>query len=221
MAMMSANRGLRLSLVGFALSLGASYAQSLRAEELTEIRIEQSGAEGAGLFPGWVGKAPFRKLQKIDLELGDDPYGAILRLGPRAKLDAYRVSVQFETSMAIGDEGPHIDLLDWKHCTSDWKVLKPGKGGDFVLPTPNEAESSCFPPSTTAEIKAALRSALRGYGISGSEARHWLELAGPIDAPGDQPSYLGISKVRVRVEQRGLQGWWPLTMIEFMPPLGC
>lgn len=218
---MPAHWGLRLSLVGFALSLGALCVQPLRAAELAEIRIEQSDSEGAGLFPGWVGKAPFRKLQTVDLALGDDPYGAILELSTQAKPSAYRVSVQFETSLAIGDEGPHIDLLDWKHCTSDWKVLKPGKDGGFVLPTPNEAESSCFPSSTAAEIKSALRSALRGYGISGSEARHWLKLTDSINAPGNLPSYIGISKVRVRVEERGQQGWRPVTTIEFMPPLGC
>ena len=218
MGMALAKPGFRLLLVGFFLSFGVFHALPSSAGDLTEIRIEQSAVEGAGTFPGWVQKAPFQKRQVVALELGDDPYGAILEL--KAKPGAYRVSVQFETSLAIGNEGPHIDLLDWKHCTSAWKVLQ-GQKGRFVLPKPNDAESSCFPPSTAAEIKIAVRSALRGYGMAGADARHWLELADSVDGPGDQPSYIGVSKVRVRIEKRTRHAWEEVTTVEFMPPLGC
>ena len=123
--------------------------------------------------------------------------------------------------MAIGNEGPHIDLLDWKHCASAWKVLTPGKAGEFVLPMPTEAEASCFPPATSAEIAAALRQALRGYGMQDAEGERWLQLAASVAVPGDAPSYIAVSKVRLRIETRDAKGGSETITLEFMLPMGC
>ncbi|MET0580577.1 MAG: hypothetical protein ABWX88_08475 [Pseudoxanthomonas sp.] len=209
--------------VGLFALLGVFHAAPSSAGELTEIRITQAPVDGAGKTPSWVQKAPFQKRQEIILELGDDPYGAVVQLDTQAKpeLHAYRISVQFETSLAIGDEGPHVDLLDWKHCTSAWKIVEVGEDGGFVLPKPTEAESTCFPAATKAEIKTAVRSALRRYGMDDSGGEHWLELADSVNAPGELPSYIGVSKVRVRIEKRIERSWKEVTTIELMPPMGC
>jgi hypothetical protein len=100
-------------------------------------------------------------------------------------------------------------------------VLTPSEANDFVLPTPTEAEASCFPPATSAEIAAALRQALRGYGMQNAEHERWLQLAASVAVPGDAPSYIAVSKVRLRIETRNAKGWSETTTIEFIPPMGC
>lgn len=191
------------------------------AEDLIAIRIESSDAPGVGVFPGWVQRAPFAATTRIDLELGDEPYGAVLNLDSATSAGNHRVFVQFETSLAIGDEGPHLDLLDWKHCLSAWQTLKQSAGGGFVLPHPSAAQASCFPPSTIVELELALRSALQANGIPEPDRQRWMTLADSMKFPGDAPSYIGISKVRVRIDERADGQWKQVTTLEFMLPLGC
>ena len=75
------------------LLLGVTMALPLHAAALSEIRIEASQAADAAPFPGWRRSAPFAKTQVIDLELGDQIYGAVLKLAPSAGPENYRVSV--------------------------------------------------------------------------------------------------------------------------------
>lgn len=83
----------------------------------------------------WMQSAAVPERIRIDLGLGDDVGGRVLRVRPAPGRDAnYRVQVQFETSAAIGGEGPHIDLLDWKHCRSDWRSAPPEGRDGFRFP---------------------------------------------------------------------------------------
>ncbi len=207
--------------VGLGLSLWVMLALPVSAQGLIAIRIEPSNAPRASIFPGWVRQAPFSGTTRIDLELGDEPYGAVLKLDSAGGEVSHRVLVQFETSLAIGDEGPHVDLLDWKHCASAWQVLQPSASGGFVLPHPSAAQASCFPPSSMAELKAALRSVLQANGTPEPDRQRWMTLADSIRLPGDAPSYIGVSKVRVRIDEQANGQWKQVTTLEFMLPLGC
>ncbi|WP_386747442.1 hypothetical protein [Agrilutibacter niabensis] len=109
----------------------------------------------------WMQPASVPERIRIDVDLGDDMGGRVLRVRPARSGEVdYRVQVQFETSAAIGGEGPHIDLLDWKHCRSDWRPAKPEAGSGFRLPMPLDGAHSCFPKATRAELRAALKQAL-------------------------------------------------------------
>jgi hypothetical protein len=170
-------------------------------------------APGSG---GWHWPAPWPASVEVDVEFGDDPAGSELLIG---NADApYRVQVQFETSLAIGDEGPHLDLTGWKHCRSDWHlaaVLAPRR---FRLPVPTDAEAACFPPVSTDELVQAIRTAARQDGF---DAARWTSLVPPRARPGDAPTYVAISTMRVRVERRVGGRWQPATMLVFRLPMGC
>lgn len=195
-------------------------AFAARASELKAIEIAPSLPGAAHVFPGWRQAAPVPRTQEVPLELGDDVYGAVLRLTPAGGGGEYRVRVQFETSLAVGDEGPHIDLLDWKHCVSEWKLAESAGPLAYVLPAPSEQEAACFPPVAAAEIKAATRAALLREGMEDAAPR-WLDLLAPVAKAGDQPTYVGISKVRVRVETLRKGQWVEVATLEFLPPMGC
>ena len=195
-------------------------AGSVQGGELTRLQLHAS--PGGNAFAGWSEQAPFKRMHTVALELGDELEGTILSLSTTASPDAYRVSLQFETSMAISDEGPHIDLLDWQHCVSDWKFLSRMQGGNsYTLPGPTEAESSCFPSATTQEIEAAVLAELQGYGFEETRVQRWLELARNVRVPGESPSYVSVSTVRLRVEEYIDDRWVEVTRVEFTSPLGC
>src|SRR5688572_31178406 len=60
-----------------------------------------------------------------DLELGDSVEGAILELvSEPSNLASFSVQVQYETSVTIMNEGPHLDLVEWKHYTSEWRNIE-------------------------------------------------------------------------------------------------
>ena len=81
-------------------------------------------------FTGWTHDGPVPASVAASVELGDDLSGTTLQLQPAKPGDTYRVRVQYETSLALGAEGPHLDLIDWKHCTSAWQ--------------PAQADVQCF-----------------------------------------------------------------------------
>ena len=200
---------------------GGWLAQSLQAAGLSTISIQPTSAQGAAPFPGWKLQAPFAALNTLEMELGDPPYVAVPGLLPAAAAADHRVSGLFETSMAISDEGPQFDLLDWKHCRSDWTALLPDAGATFVLPAPSDAQASCFPAVTVAEIRSALAARLRADGREGPDADRWLSLLRPLASVDDLPISIGISTVRLRIEVRDDDEWRQLTMLEFKLPLGC
>ena len=216
--MFTRNTGFPRILVFACASLVA--AVSAQAGGLTRLQVH--AAPGESTFFGWSEQAPFKPMHTVALELGDGLEGTILSLSTTASPDTHRVSMQFETSMAISDEGPHIDLLDWKHCVSEWKLLPRMQGGNsYRLPGPTEAEASCFPAVTAQEIEAAVLAELQGDGFDETRAQRWLELARSVNVPGESPSYVGVSKVRLRVEQYVDGRWVEVTRVEFTSPLGC
>ena len=216
--MRSCITGIPRILVFACLSLAA--AASVQAGELT--RLQLHAAPGGNTFSGWSEQAPFKRVHTVALELGDELEGTILSLSSMASPEIHRVSLQFETSMAISDEGPHIDLLDWKHCVSEWKLLPRMQGGNsYRLPGPTEAEASCFPAVTAQKIEAAVLAALRDYSFEETRVQRWLALARGVSVPGEGPSYIGVSKVRLRIEQYVDDQWIEVTSVEFTSPLGC
>ena len=123
--------------------------------------------------------------------------------------------------MGISGEGPHIDLLDWKHCRSEWRPAEPVALGGFRLPVPRDRDHTCFPQSTPAELRRAVQQALDGYAFGAERNRQWLDLVEQVPAVGEFPSYVAISTVRVRIEQLDGNRWSLLTTIDFAVPMGC
>lgn len=170
----------------------------------------------------WMQSAAVPERIRIDLGLGDDVGGRVLRVRPAPGRDAnYRVQVQFETSAAIGGEGPHIDLLDWKHCRSDWRSAPPEGRDGFRLPMPLDGDHSCFPKATRAELRAALGQTLEKSELDAASRRPWLAAVARVPRVGEYPSYIAISTVRVRIERYDGRQWRALTTIEFAVPMGC
>ncbi|MBB3274813.1 MULTISPECIES: hypothetical protein [unclassified Pseudoxanthomonas] len=165
--------------------------------------------------------APGARIEE-SLEPGDEIYGGTLNLTPRGGPGGeYRVRVQFETSLGISGEGPHVDLIDFRHCVSEWHVASSADGRRFTVPTPTDEESGCVPRATPDEIRVAAREALAGWSDTQETTEHWLGLIKDIKSPADSPMYSTISEIRIQVEARVDGRWKPVTRLVFAVPMGC
>jgi hypothetical protein len=176
-------------------------------------------------FSGWQSEGAVPAVLTVPLDLGDVVYGATLQLQPITAGETYRVRVQYETSLGLSAEGPHLDLTDWKHCVSEWGRADATDALSFVLPTPSQEQGECFPNYTQEELEAAVRAHAHKWGEP-SELARWLEgLRTPLpDVSPVTPSvspFVAISEVRVKVEVLRKGAWIEITRIVFVLPMGC
>lgn len=172
-------------------------------------------------FAGWQSEGDVPAVLTVPLDLGDEVYGATLQL-QTAPGKVHRVRVQYQTSLGLGAEGPHLDLTGWKHCVSDWETAKAIDATSFVLPTPSAEQGACFPAYTQAELEAAIRAHARTSGDPSSATR-WLDgLRTPVDGMSSSVSpFVAISEVRVRIDVLRNGTWSTVTTVVFVSPMGC
>ena len=72
---------------------------------------------------------------------------------PYKRLAIYQA---YETSVTIMNEGPHCDLLDWKHFHSTWIPLK-YEAGDYYTLDYDQKDSTTFVPFEMEELKEAVK----------------------------------------------------------------
>ncbi|HEY0860294.1 MAG TPA: hypothetical protein VGE19_05210 [Pseudoxanthomonas sp.] len=190
-----------------------------QAQALYSLRVLPH-AGGDSSFSGWRHEGPVPPQLTIPLELGDEVYGATLQLQPATPGATWRVRVQYETSLGLSAEGPHLDLTGWKHCVSDWVAAEARDAVSFVLPTPSAEQHACFPPYTQGELAQAVRAHTAAQGDP-SQADDWIARIGQGDALGTVVPFVAISTVRVRVEVLRKGGWEVVSTLAFLPPMGC
>lgn len=205
---------------GLALGLCAGGGAWASAPGVHAILLEPS-PPASELRELWSGPGPVPARIEAVLEPGEDgPY--VLRiLGPDGDRARYRASAQFETSMALGDEGPHLDLDDWKHCRSDWRPAERLDDETLRLPEPRASDQTCFPPTTREELREAVRRVVTTPDRDPEWRTRWMTLASRVSRVGDAPSYVTISTVRVRIEAYDGHRWTLLTTLELLVPMGC
>ncbi|WFC43326.1 hypothetical protein [Pseudoxanthomonas sp. SE1] len=190
-----------------------------QAQALSGLRVlPHEGPDSS--FSGWQSEGAVPAALTVPLELGDEVYGATLQVQPAKAGETYRVRVQYETSLGLSAEGPHLDLTDWKHCVSDWEVAEAVDAVSFVLPTPSAEQHACFPSYTRAELEQAVRA----YAVAQGDpamADDWIPRIGEGDALGTVVPFVAISAVRVRVEVLRKGKWIEVTTVGFLPPMGC
>ncbi len=152
------------------------------------------------------------RVTRFDLELGESIENQLILLHPKAGDGReLRVEQQFETSMAIGDEGPHFDLTDWRHYTSPWKAIAQIDENRFL--TARIKEPHQFPKFSAREVYEALKK--RGAD------RRWLELSEECDGVDASPCYVSISRISFRISAMENGKWEEIHRLDFLIPMGC
>lgn len=119
----------------------------------------------------------------------------------------------YETSVTIMNEGPHCDLLDWKHYRSDWKELTRNCFGDFIAASYDEAERRKFVEVSIEELKEAI-----AYYCDDDWAKH----AASVKGPNDYPAGVSINKYFLKLTGKNEKTGKSVTkIISFTTAMGC
>jgi len=161
----------------------------------------------------WKRASPFQRRYTLETELGDSVRMVKVEQGEDTPREKLRIRFQYQTSLALGNEGPHLDLLDWKHCTTAWQSIADPGDGHFDIPPPTTRQASCFPSFGQAELLAAVRA-------HGGEGK-WITLAKDVSRAGQGASYVAPSLLRMQVQHWDGAAW--VVDLEFDVPIamGC
>ena len=149
----------------------------------------------------------------FDLDLGNSIENQIIALHPFLNDGReFKIEQQFETSMSVSDEGPHLDLTDWRHYTSDWQEIKKLEGNRFLTSKISESDYQRFPKVSSKEIYNAV---LKRSG------KRWANYAKSCKTPNDGPCLVGVSRISFRIKAKESGNWKVVHTINVFVPMGC
>jgi hypothetical protein len=123
----------------------------------------------------------------IGAELELNKAEIIINAGNYSKIEIYQA---YETSITISDEGPHCDLIDWKHYTSNWEMLAEIKKNHFKPVYFTESDKNMFPEVTMDEVKQAVKLYC---------GKNWVNLIKNAKSIYDYPIGVGISRIYLKI----------------------
>ncbi|BCR06256.1 hypothetical protein DESUT3_33250 [Desulfuromonas versatilis] len=203
--------------------------QPLGASERASATIPLDGAPLQAIelrtFDAWGGGSPLASYRRdgeairAELDLGVADRLEIILHPAAPGNERLRIRQQYETSLTLMDEGPHMDLLDWTHFVSPWVELEATPEGSFIMPIPT---SSKFPAVNTEEIVAAVETESAQWEKEGYQSgERWINLARQCRGPNDYPCGVGLSLIRLNIEVLDQGAWRTLERIELSLPMGC
>jgi hypothetical protein len=129
------------------------------------------------------------------------------------QISEYFIEQRYETSISIMKEGPHCDLVDWKHYHSDWRPMQKLGKNEFQSILYTEKEKERFPKVSSEEIKQAV------LNECGSD---WVQLIAKINSPIEYPSSVGVSRYFIKITGvDSISGLKFKKVIVIVNPMGC
>jgi hypothetical protein len=142
--------------------------------------------------------------------LGDTPIGSRFVFHPQESI-VRSVKQRYETSITVMDEGPHLDLLEWKHYCSPWEDLTQVSVNRFKTVGYSQEQSEMFPQIDIDDVRMIVLK-------SGGE--RWYNLIKNVGDIHTYPFGVGISKIEFIVEYE-VSGVLKKKYLIFNMPLGC
>lgn len=146
---------------------------------------------------------------RIDLEHDSDRFDILVALA--AKNAKVKLEQRYETSITVQDEGPHLDLVNWKHFISDWVAVPSNKTGCFRSLVISKEESGRFPD---VELSSVLEEIKR-------QDPKWLNVVKNAKSIAEYPFAVGVSVVSFRISAWMDGKWVPIHIIHCKRPMGC
>ena len=150
----------------------------------------------------------------IDLDLGQSIDDQELTLNFRDN-DEYRVFERYRTSMSVSAEGPHLDLVNWRHFDSPWTQLKSVGHKRFRTLATEQMDDSKFPSTTNEEMVKEVRR------LVGTDWPEIVELVKDCHSPKSGACFVSISSIYLRIQKRLGARWTDVGVVEFRLPMGC
>jgi hypothetical protein len=148
----------------------------------------------------------------IEVDIGDSPEGNKIKIY-QSKYSKVEIFQQYETSITIMNEGPHCDLVDWKHFYSEWeKIPFNSKGNYFYSLNYSTSENERFINVSVEELKKEVKQ---------SCGENWFELLKNIKKVNEYPSGVSISRILFKIILTDKNGTKNERIISFEIPMGC
>lgn len=107
---------------------------------------------------------PGKDTIEISPELGYGLDSQIVMVELKPNIKSIEVFESYKTVLSIMDEGPHLDLYDWKGYESNWTSLKTIKDKVFMMRLISEKEAARFPDFTKEKLVEVAESVEKGWG---------------------------------------------------------
>jgi hypothetical protein len=118
---------------------------------------------------------------------------------------------QYQTSFSVSDEGSHLDLLDWKHHTSEWKKVSVISDTLYTIGY-TDKEEALFPPITkTALLKEISRM---------EKDSRWKEKVSQLKFPIQTSDFVSISKITFKFVCK-VKSFYSTKILVVNLPMGC
>lgn len=134
--------------------------------------------------------------------------------------DYWRVEQCLETSLSFTAEGPHVDLIEWRHGYTNWWQPARDAAGNYLIKPEQPLDLNdinrdpCpFPRVTEREVLAAASSTA----LESSFVRYYLK-RNKWD-PDNPPA--GVSAIILRLSVKEGGAWKPVRLIRILVPMGC
>ncbi len=156
---------------------------------------------------------------QIDLGLMDSIANLII-LHPKENIHVdFVIEQQLETSVTVMDEGPHMDLVGWKHYVSEWEKIERLDSHSFIS---SYVSSNRFPDVTKSEIIEAVKEQASSWLDDGYDiVDRWVRLAQQCNNVHEYPCSVSISLIRLRIKVNVKGEWKEIYQIELNVPMGC
>ena len=146
----------------------------------------------------------------VSLELGDSPEGQILKIN-NSDVKILNIYQKYETSVTIMDEGPHFDLLNWKHYFSDWQEINRIQNNTFKSVNYSEELHEKFPQIDINSFKEYVK---RNVGNS------WYKLITTVKSVNEYPCAVDINRIIYKITYT-IEGKLKEKYLIFEIPMGC
>lgn len=146
------------------------------------------------------------------LELGEYLDSAAIEIHHGGVYDI-EVFQMYENSITIMREGPHCDLIDWRHYYSDWVNIKKYNNYDFVAETYVTEDWQNF---IDIDIEKLQNAVLEHCGVD------WAEYVKDVKSISDYPYGVSMSRLYFKIELTNKQSQATKNRIIVIEiPMGC
>jgi hypothetical protein len=156
---------------------------------------------------------------EVAMGLGELP-SQIVALHPKmGSSSVFKIDQRHETSVSLNDQGPHMDLLEWKHHLSEWSELQCCGDNEFLT---EKVQDLQFPDVSKEELVEAVRQKTDSWRKEGYDSgERWLILAEQCESPFDYPCAVAVSKITLKISASDHGQWQKILEIDLLIPMGC
>jgi len=164
----------------------------------------------------WDEKEELKKIQgnnvRVYLELGETPEGLKVKISD-SKFKKIEIFQRHENSVTIMNEGPHCDLIEWKHYYSEWKKIDYNtKENTFVSDSYERQDWEKFIEVDIDELKKAVEKHCGNY---------WAEHIQNVKNVNEYPSGVSMSRIFFKILLTDENDSVTEKTISFEIPMGC